>query len=132
MGKRCASIVPCMLALVLAVTLQSSFAGERGVHFTSVGDGGTISIFPDSFPVERAIKGKVTGFSKEEIASLGLTVDVSLMGVSQGPVAVDKKGKWVVKATLNDADLIIKAVVKDKDGNELATETIKAVASREF
>lgn len=132
MKQKLVSIFSCVLVLVLAVALQTSFADDKTVEFTSVQDRGVISIYPDSFPVERPIKGKVKGFSKEEIADLGVTVEVFILDVSQGPVPVDKKGKWVVKATLNDADLVIKAVVKDKDGNELATTSIQATASGEF
>ena len=132
MKQKAVLIFSCLVVLVLAVALQTSFAEDKEIEFTSVQDKGVISIYPDSFPVKRAIKGKVKGFSKQEIADLGLVVDVFILDVSQGTVPVDKKGKWEVKATLNDADLVIKAVVKDKDGNELVTKSIQATASGEF
>ncbi len=121
-----------VVVLVLAMGLQVSFAGDREVKFTSVEEGGSISIYPNSFPVEKAIKGKVTGFSKEEIATLGLTVDLYFSDVYQASGAVKKNGKWVVKVTLTVADLAIKAIVKDKEGNELATALVNATASGEF
>lgn len=120
------------LVLVLAMGLQVSFAADREVKFTSVEEGGTISIYPNSFPVEKSIKGKVTGFSKEEIVDLGLTVDLLFSDVLKGSGPVSKKGKWEVKVTLTDADLVIKAIVKDKAGNELATALVNATASGEF
>jgi len=108
------------------------FGEDKKIEITSVDNEGTISIYPDSFPVKRDIKGRVKGFSKEEIAELGLVVDVLVLDISQGPVPVEKNGKWVVKATLKDADLVIKAIAKDKSGKELASTQIKATASGEF
>jgi hypothetical protein len=121
-----------LVGLILALMLQNSFAAEKTVEFTSVDDGGVISIYPDSFPVERTIKGKVKGFSKEEITGLELTVEVLVLDVPHGPVPIKKNGKWEVKVTLKDADLVLKAIVKDKAGKELAVASIKATASGEF
>jgi len=91
-----------------------------------------ISIYPDSFPVERTLKGKVKGFSKAEIVDMGLIVEVLVLDVSHGPIPVEKNDKWKIKVTLKDADLILKAIVKDKTGKELVTTSIKATASGEF
>lgn len=132
MRQKVVSIFSCLLVLVFLVMVQRSFAEDKKIEITSVDNEGVISIYPDSFPVKRDIKGKVKGFSKEEIADLGLVVDVLVLGVSQGPVPVEKNGKWVVKLTIKDADLVIKAIAKDKSGKELATTTIKATASGEF
>lgn len=132
MKQRVVSIFSCLLVLVFLVMVQTSCAEDKKIEITSVDNEGVISIYPDSFPVKRDIKGKVKGFSKEEIADLGLVVDVLVLDVSQGPVPVEKNGKWAVKATLNNADLVIKAIAKDKGGKELATTTIKATASGEF
>lgn len=123
-----------LLGLVVGVLAmaQGVFADEKKIEITSVDNEGVISIYPDAFPVKRDIKGRVKGFSKEEIADLGLVVDLFVLDVSQGPVPIEKNGKWVVKATLKDADLVIKAVAKDKGGKELASTTIKATASGEF
>lgn len=121
-----------MVMLVLAMGLQPSFAADKAINFTSVQEGGTISIYPNSFPVEKVIKGKVTGFSKEELLNSGLTVDLFFSDVLQGSGPVSKKGKWEVKVTLTTADLAIKAIVKDKAGNELATALLNATASGEF
>ena len=130
--RKMGSIFSWLMVLVLAVMLQNSFAADKTVEFTSVDDGGVISIYPDAFPVERAVKGKVKGFSKAEIADLGLTVDVLVLDVPHGPVPVEKNGKWKIKVTLKNADLILKAIIKDKTGKELATTSIKATASGEF
>lgn len=132
MKQRGVSIFSCLLVLVFLVMVQTSFADDKTIEITSVDNEGAISIYPDSFPVKRDLKGRVKGFSKAEIADLGLMVDVLLLDVSQGPVPVEKNGKWVVKMTINDADLVIKAIVKDKSGKELAATTIKATASGEF
>ena len=132
MKRKVASIFSCVAVLVLTMAVQVSFAEEKAVSFTSVQEGGTISIYPDSFPVERAVKGKIKGFTKQEIAELEPTVEVLINEVSQGVVPTDKKGTWVVKVKLTTADLAIKAIVKDKSGNELATSSLQAVASGEF
>ncbi|MBU1565305.1 MAG: hypothetical protein KJ630_06720 [Proteobacteria bacterium] len=133
MKQKVVSIFSCLAVLVLLVMAQTSFAADKTtVEFTSVEEGGVISIYPDSFPVKRDVKGKVKGLSKDEITAQGVTLELFVLDVSQGPVVVEKNGKWVVKATLNDADLILKAVAKDKTGKELATATIKATASGEF
>jgi len=129
--NRWSMAVLCLVVGFLALA-QGVVADEKKIEITSVDDGGVISIYPDAFPVKRDIKGRVKGFSKEEIANLGLVVDLLVLDVSQGPVPIEKNGKWVVKATLNDADLVIKAIAKDKDGKELASTTIKATASGEF
>ncbi len=132
MKRKMVSIFSWLLVLILAGALQNSFAADKTVEFTSVDNGGVISIYPDAFPVVRDVKGKVKGFSKEEIVDLGLTVDVLVLDISQGPVPVEKNGKWKAKITIKDADLVLKAIVKDKTGKELATATIKATASGEF
>jgi hypothetical protein len=132
MKPKTGAIFSWLVGLILAVMLQNSFAADQTVEFTSVDEGGVISIYPDSFPVERTVKGKVKGFSKAEIVDLGLTVDVLVLDVSHGPVSVEKNGKWKIKVTLKDADLVLKAIVKDKTGKELAATSIKATASGEF
>lgn len=129
--NRWSMAVLCLVVGFLALA-QGVVADEKKIEITSVDNEGVISIYPDAFPVKRDIKGRVKGFSKEEIANLGLVVDLLVLEVSQGPVPIEKNGKWVVKATLNDADLVIKAIAKDKDGKELASTTIKATASGEF
>ena len=125
MKRKIVSILSWIVVLVLFTMLQEPYAA-------SVDDGGVISIYPDSFPVKRDVKGKVKGFSKEEIVSLGLTVEVLVLDVSQEPVPVEKNGKWKAKITIKDADLVLKAIVKDKTGKELARTSIKATASGEF
>jgi len=132
MKRKMGSVFSWVVILILMAMSQNSFAADKTVEFTSVDDGGVISIYPDSFPVERTIKGKVKGFSKTEIVDMGLTVDVLVLDVSHGPVPVEKNGKWNIKVTLKDADLILKAIVKDKTGKELAATSIKATASGEF
>ena len=132
MKPRMVSIFTCLVVWVLVLGAQASFAADKTVEFTSVDDGGVISIYPDAFPVKRDVKGKVKGFSKEEITSLGLTVDVLVLDVSQGTVPVQKNGKWKIKITITDADLVLKAIVKDKTGKEYTATTIKATASGEF
>jgi hypothetical protein len=132
MKRKVVSTVLFLLISGLLTLAPACFAEDKKIEITSVDNEGVISIYPDSFPVKRDIKGKVKGFSKEEIADLGLVVDVLVLDVSQGPVPVEKNGKWVVKATLKDADLVIKAIAKDKSGKELASTQIKATASGEF
>ncbi len=132
MKRKTVTVFSWLVGLILVLILQNSFAADKTVEFTSVDDGGVISIYPDSFPVERAVKGKVKGFSKAEIVEQGLTAEVFVLGVSHGPVPVGKNGKWEVKVTLNTADLVLKAIVKDKTGKELAATSIKATASGEF
>ncbi len=133
MTQKAISIFSFLTVLVLLVMLQTSFAADKiTIEFTSVDNEGVISIYPDSFPVKRDVKGKVKGLSKEEIADQGLTVEVFILDVPQTPVTVEKNGKWFVKGTINNADLVLKAVAKDKTGKELATATIKATASGEF
>jgi len=132
MKRKTGTIFSWLVGLILAVMLQNSFAADKTVEFTSVDEGGVISIYPDAFPVERAIKGKVKGFSKAEIVEQGLTVEVLVLDVLHGPVPIGKNGKWEVKVTLKDADLVLKAIVKDKTGKELAATSIKATASGEF
>lgn len=132
MKQKAVTIFSWLPMLILALALQSSFAADKAVEFTSVDEGGVISIYPDSFPVERTIKGKVKGFGKEEITGLGLTVEVLVLDVPHGPVPIEKNGKWKIKVTLKDADLVLKAIVKDKAGKELAATSIKATASGEF
>jgi len=132
MKRKIVSILSWIVVLVLFTMLQEPYAADKTVEFTSVDDGGVISIYPDSFPVKRDVKGKVKGFSKEEIVSLGLTVEVLVLDVSHEPVPVEKNGKWKAKITIKDADLVLKAIVKDKTGKELARTSIKATASGEF
>src|SRR3989339_1898962 len=132
MKPRMVSIFACWVVWVLILGAQASFAADKTVEFTSVDDGGVISIYPDAFPVERAIKGKVNGFSKAEIVEQGLTVEVLVLDVLHGPIPIEKNGKWKIKVTLKDADLVLKAIVKDKTGKELAATSIKATASGEF
>jgi hypothetical protein len=132
MKQKVVTIFLWLSALILALALQSSFAADKTVEFTSVDEGGVISIYPDSFPVERTIKGKVKGFSKEEITGLGLTVEVLVLDIPHGPVSIEKNGKWKIKVILKNADLVLKAIVKDKAGKELAATSIKATASGEF
>nr|NJM02456.1 hypothetical protein [Desulfobacula sp.] len=132
MKRKTGSIFSWMVGLILAVMVQNAFAADKTVEFTSVDEGGVISIYPDAFPVERTLKGRVKGFSKAEIVDLGLTVDVLVLDVPHGPEPVEKNGKWKIKVTLKDADLVLKAVIKDKTGKELAATSIKATASGEF
>jgi len=132
MQRKRLSMVLLWLVVGFLAMAQSVVAEDKKIEITSVDNEGVISIYPDGFPVKRDIKGRVKGFSKEEIADLGLVVDLFILDVSQGPVPIEKNGKWVVKATLKDADLVIKAVAKDKGGKELASTTIKATASGEF
>ena len=132
MKRKTGTIFSWLVGLILVVMLQNSFAADKTVEFTSVDEGGVISIYPDSFPVERAVKGKVKGFSKAEIVEQGLTVEVLVLDVLHGPIPIEKNGKWKIKVTLKDADLVLKAIVKDKTGKELAATSIKATASGEF
>lgn len=132
MKRKAVSTVLFLLISGLLAIAPACFAEDKKIEITSVDNGGTISIYPDGFPVKRDIKGRVKGFSKQEIADLGLMVDLLVLDVSQGPVPVEKNGKWVVKATLKDAELVIKAIAKDKSGKELASTQIKAAASGEF
>jgi hypothetical protein len=129
--KAVSTVLFFLISGVLAIA-PACFAEDKKIEITSVDNGGTISIYPDGFPVKRDIKGRVKGFSKQEIADLGLSVDLLVLDVSQGPVPVQKNGKWVVKATLKEADLVIKAIAKDKSGKEMASTQIKATASGEF
>jgi hypothetical protein len=132
MKRKALSTVLFLLISGLWAITPACFAEDKKIEITSVDNGGTISIYPDSFPVKRDIKGRVKGFSKQEIADLGLVVDLLVLDVAQGPVQVEKNGKWVVKATLKDTDLVIKAIAKDKSGKELVSTQIKATASGEF
>lgn len=132
MKQKIVSIFSWLVVWALVAVLQTSFAADQTVVITSVDDGGVISIYPDAFPVVRDIKGKIKGFSKEEIIDLGLTVDILVNNVPQEPVPVEKNGKWKIKITIKEADLVLKAIVKDKTGKELATTSIKATASGEF
>ena len=125
-------VVACLVGWLLTMAVSLSFAAEKTVMFTSVEDKGVISIYPNSFPVEKVLKGKVKGFDKEEIQSLGLTVEVSINDTLQGSVPVEKNGKWEVRVTIDTADLLLKSTVKDKDGNEIVATAIQATASGEF
>jgi hypothetical protein len=133
MKHKVVSIFSFLVVLVLLGMVQNSFAADEiTIEFTSVDDGGVISIYPDGLPVKRKVKGRIKGLSKADIVDQGVTVEVFVLDVSEGPIKVEKNGKWVAEVTLNDADLILKAVAKDKAGKELATTTIKARASGEF
>ena len=133
MKRKMVWIFSCLMVWVLVAGLQTSFAADKQtVEFTSIDNEGVISIYPDSFPVKRDVKGKIKGFSKDEIINLGLTVEVFLNNISQESVPVEKNSKWKAKIIIKEADLVIKAIVKDKTGKELATTSIKATASGEF
>ncbi|MFA5903957.1 MAG: hypothetical protein WC836_08455 [Desulfobacula sp.] len=132
MKQKFVSIFSWVLVLVLAAMLQTSFAEDKTIAITSVDDGGVISIYPDAFPVVRDLKGKVKGFTKDEIADLGLIIDILVNNVAQTPAPVEKNSKWKAKITIKEADLVIKVIVKDKSGKELAATSIKATASGEF
>jgi hypothetical protein len=133
MERKVVSVFAWLVILVLAVSPTASYAQDKAVVFTSIEEGGIVPIYSgQSLPVKYTLKGKITGFSQEEIAAQGLTVEVFILDVAQGPVPVDKKGKWESETTVKSADIVIKAVLKDKAGKELAATSIKATASGEF
>ena len=87
-------------------------------------------IFPSSretIPAKRPIKGHIIGFTKDDIKRLKLWVEVSIKTdkwYPQGISRVRNDGTWMLRqAYFGGATHIIKATLKDKSGNEIASTT---------
>lgn len=78
----------------------------------------------DSKPIDRTFSGKIEGFSKKEINSLGLQVEILVhtdIWYPQGTANVQGTGSWVFEhVKLGGTTHIVKALLKDKNGKERA------------
>jgi hypothetical protein len=121
-------LIACAIWLDLFLTIAICGAASQKVQIRilSPRDGEEIFLSANEpMPAERPIKGDVIGFTKKEIEDLGLRVEVSIQTVNsypQGVAAVQGDGVWVLrKGYFGGAFHIIKAVLKDRHGNERAS-----------
>lgn len=85
----------------------------------------------ENMPAERAIRGDIGGFTNKQIEELKLRVKVSIQTDKwylQGIAAVRPDGTWRLrKGYFGGAKHLIKAVLKDQNGNELASATARVI-----
>ncbi len=75
-------------------------------------------------PIDRPFSGKIMGFSKNEINSLGLKVEIFVRTdkwYRQGTTNVQNTGVWIFEhVKLGGTTHVVKALLKDKNGVERA------------
>ena len=103
----------------------ASYAAEPwSIKIISPKDGDEISIRPgESMPIRRTIKGEIAGFKNDQIEQFKLRVYVSIetdKWYPQGIGKVKADGTWSVQGWFGGSIHKIKAVLRDKDKNELA------------
>jgi len=102
---------------------------ERLIQIQEPKDGEEILLDPyESMPAERPIQGVVRGFSRDEIENFSLRVEVDIKTdkwYPQGITRVHMDGTWRLrKAYFGGAKHVIRALLKDKNGNRIASDTI--------
>lgn len=117
------------LALVVFFPLVASAAAQNvALRILEPRDGAQLRLSASEImPAERPIRGDVGGFTRKQIEELGLLVDVSIhtdRWYPQGIAAVRPDGTWALrKGYFGGAVHVIRAVLKDRHGNELASAT---------
>lgn len=109
--------------------------GPTMVRVLSPADGDRIYASPtEQGVVIRSIAGDVLGFTSEKISQFGLVVEVSIctsQWYPQGIVRVRDDGTWfLATAHFGGATHTIKAVLKDRHGNQLASTKTEVVLIR--
>lgn len=139
MNRKRARAVRLMIALVIltavavAVGFGHLWAAESAVQTVRIlepADGAEIFLDEgEEMPARRPVRGDITGFTREEIESYQLKVDLSIKtdkSYPQGIVRVRSDGTWSVSAAhFGGAVHIVRAVLKDKNGNEIDTATAR-------
>jgi hypothetical protein len=128
-GALATAALGVLLAASGAAAAHGAGSQQAEIRILSPRDGDEIVLFRDEVvPAERPVRGDVVGFTKETIESLGLRVEVSIRTdkwYPQGIAAVRGDGSWgLQKAYFGGAVHHIRAILKDRHGNERATTTI--------
>jgi len=80
----------------------------------------------ESMPAQRPVRGDVVGFTRDEIENFKLTVYVTITTdkvYPQGIARVQSDGTWQLRsAHFGGAVHILKAALKDKNDNEIASD----------
>jgi hypothetical protein len=103
---------------------------ERLIRILEPKDGDRIILGDEeSMPAQRPVRGDVVGFTRDEIETFELVVEVSIKTdkwYPQGIARVLSDGTWRIRsAHFGGADHLIKAALKDKNDNEIASDTVK-------
>jgi len=120
------ALASCFLLIILISTSYSKDKVEIRILYPKDGEKILLSA-GENIPAEREIRGDIKGLSKKEIEELGLLVSVSIQTdkwYPQGIAQVRQDGTWALKkGYFGGAVHVIKADLKDKNDNELATTT---------
>jgi len=121
--------ISIIVMIVVALGFFSAYAQEREVKILTPKNGEEIFLNDNEpMPAEREVSGEIIGFTKDDIQQFKLRVNVSIKTdkwYPQGIARVKDDGTWKLrKAYFGGATHIVKATLKDKNGNELDSSTV--------